>query len=182
MRPTIDDVRSLGDISMAFRWYMEIIPPKALVGYSNGMQFLNLRCESTDLPKMTNQKVTTEIRGHKVYDNGIWTYTDNITLNFVETVDNSVKSFIRQWRELCWQMKTGKSRSKKDIEAVINLNQLDNMDNIIWIYTLYGVILDSYELPQLTNQSEAHKPTITIDYDYFDDSETVPTALAPSRA
>lgn len=168
-RPKITDIRELGDISVVFRWDMDIKAPKALAA-APAAGALNFRCNSTELPKMTGQNINVEIRGHRVKHAGIYQYTDTIVLEFTETVDNTIAKFLREWRELCWKTKEGTSQLKKDLEATVILTRLNNQNSPIWRYTLYGAFIDSFDYPNLDgNTSDAWKPTITLCYDYFED-------------
>jgi hypothetical protein len=171
-RPTIENLRQVGDFQSSFRWNMRIdTPPSAVSGFPNSDN-LNLRLESTSLPKTTNQMTEVMIRGHKVKQPSIMEYDGQINFAFVETVDNVVKTFIKQWREALWATRTGVAASdRRGLQAVVTLTLLNNQDTEVWRYKLYGVMLTDYDMGQLDgSNTDAVKPNITLAYDYFEDS------------
>ena len=170
-RPTIDQIRSIGNVTQLFRWNLIFSAFPAAVAGAPRTEDLNLRCESTTLPKLSHTMTEVQIRGHKVHQPGKGEYSPNIALTFLETVDNKISTFLRAWREACWQVKTGVSQSKADVEAQILIQRLNHLDQGIWEYNLTGCILQDYE-PGGTLSSESQdalKPSMTIVYDYFED-------------
>lgn len=169
MRPTIDQVRQLTDFATTYNWNLSIVKFPAVGNYPAGND-LNLRCISTDLPKMAGESMTVQIRGHKVNQPGIYNYEGNITLTFIETVDSVITEFLREWREACWQSKTGVANKKSDVEATIRIARLDRQDNEIYEYILTGGFLESYEVGELGAEGgDGIKPTLSLKYDYFID-------------
>jgi hypothetical protein len=174
-RPQIEQIRGLGDFASLFRWNLTFAQfPTGVTGLPS-IDEVNLRCESTDIPKSTNQKFEVGIRGHKIRRNGIQEYSPTLTFTFVETVDNKIHNFIRNWREAIWATKTGvQSGPSSTLQAIILIQRLDNLDNPIWEYKLNGSWLEDYEFGQLDGQtSDAMKPQMIISYDYFDDKSLV---------
>ncbi len=170
-RPTIDQVRSIGNVTQLFRWNVIFAQfPKAVAGAPR-TEDLNLRCETTSVPKLTNTMTEIKIRGHKVNQPGRGDYSPSIELVFLETVDNKIHSFIKSWREACWKTKEGTQASKADAEAIIAIQRLDHTDKAIWEYKLIGCLLQDY-VPAATLDSSTQdpvKPSMTIYYDYFED-------------
>lgn len=171
MRPTIDQIRAIGNVSALYRWNVEFVTFPAAIAAPPRSSDLNLRCESTDLPKMTGQSIELNIRGHKVKQTGIYTYSNVITMTFLETVDSIIHNFLKNWREVCWETGTGVQASKADAEALILIQRLDQQDTAIWEYKLIGSFLEDYEdggtLDGVT--SEGLKPSFTLSYDLFKD-------------
>ena len=175
-RPSIENIRQISNYTDAYRWNV-IIASWPLFGTLGGLlpwpnsQALNLRCESVMIPKVDNEKIEVNIRGHKVYQSGQATYNNEITLNMVDTVDQVLMNFLKTWRELVWQTRTGVSQPKLTQEATIILHQLNSLDQPIWQYTLYGAWLKDFDNGSLTNESAVRKPTLTLNYDYYDDGQ-----------
>lgn len=171
-RPTIDQVRSIGNVTQLFRWNVIFAQfPKAAVAGAPRPEDLNLRCESTTVPKLTNTMTEVKIRGHRINQPGRGDYSPSIQLVFLETVDNKIHNFIRSWREACWKTKEGTQASKADAEAIIAIHRLNHLDVPIWEYRLIGCLLQDYEAAAtLDSQEQAPvKPSMTIFYDYFED-------------
>jgi len=169
-RPKIENIRSLGDFATLFRWNLKVSTPPAVAPEFN-TNTTNLRCESTNIPMLSGQSMELNIRGHTVKQPGIYRYNGQITLTFVETVDAKIHKALRAWREACWQAKTGVTQLKSDLEAVLVLEQLNNQDEVIWSYVLYGCFYEDGDFGQLDGTSgDAQRVTLTCSYDYFEDN------------
>jgi hypothetical protein len=171
-RPTIEQVRGLSDFQTLYRWNVTFASlPAKLVGSAPSIDDLNLRCETSEMPKMTNQAIPISVRGHKIKMPGISDYSQTITLTFVETVDAKIKSFLKAWREAIWASKTGVwAGTKAELQATILLEQLNNQDQAVWQFKLVGCFLEDYDLGQLAaDQSDIQRPSMVLGYDYFED-------------
>lgn len=168
MRPDINNIRTIGDATTLFRWNV-IFAKFPSVGTWPSSDALNFRCESAELPKGTLEKAEVNIRGHKVLQPGKMAYENTLPLTFIETVDNVVAKVIRQWREICWQSRTGTSYSKAQVEAVILLQRLDNQDNAIYEYKLVGAFMEDHDFGGTLDgiTPDSLKPVITLSYDYY---------------
>lgn len=170
MRPTIDQIRGLGDFATLVNWDLQFVSLPS--GISAGSQDLNLRCESTDVPKSTGQSTQIQIRGlPPVKQPGLYIPSGTIALVFNETVDNTVSKLITQWREMCYEMKTGKQKKKSEVEAQIRLVRMDRQDKEIYEYMLYGAFLEDYDTGGQLGAASADvvKPSLTLSYDYFEE-------------
>lgn len=167
MRPDINNIRSVGEPQTLYRWNMVLVTPPSVIS-APSTEDLNVRCVSTTLPKSTNNDAPLTIRGHTVETIGKQTYERRITLIFVETVDNIIAQFFSDWRQAVWKDITGVSEDKKDVEAVIKLERLNNKDEAVWEYVMTGCFPKDFTLPQLVEESDEHfKPEIILSYDYF---------------
>lgn len=179
MRPNISDIRKLGDVQALYRWNVRFGPfPTGLATKPTEAE-LNVRCISTTLPKATNNDMLITLRGHTVEQPGKMTYERRLTLIFIDTVDNVVVKFLNDWRQLTWADGTGVTQNKKELEAVLTLELLDNKDEPRWEYVLTGCFLKDVTLSQLLEESDdASKPEMIISYDYF--REGIPGSVTGS--
>lgn len=170
-RPSIDQVRSVADFTNIFRWNLAFAKFPSAVASPPNSEDLNLRCESAELPRLTGQTIVQNIRGHQVRQSGIYNYTDSLTLTFVETVDNAIHQFLKDWREATWETKTGIAQPKSDLEAIITLQRLNNQDEPIWEYKLVGAFLQDFDFGGTLDgiTSESLKPQMILSYDFFED-------------
>lgn len=170
-RPNIDNLRGIGDIATVLNWNVTFITMPSGIQTTTTSEDINLRCESTDLPKSTGTSTEIVIRGHKIKQPGVYTPSGQITLTTIETVDNKISSFIRAWREGCWATGTGVQKKKSEVEAVIKISRLNRQDEVIWEYTLYGAYLEDTDPGgQLQGASaDPLKPTLVLSYDKFTD-------------
>lgn len=170
-KPTIDQIRAIGDFASTFRWDLQFAAFPA-IGIYPPSELLNHRCISSTIPKATVQKTSTTVRGHTVHQPGKLQYESQLTLNFVEDVSNTVHTFFTQWREACVNSRTGAAGNKAEVEGIILLTRLNNQDLPVWVYKLTGVFLEDVTLPELNNgeSPETMQIGIVLSYDYFTDN------------
>ncbi len=170
-RPDIEQIRQTGDFPTMYQWNF-IMSKFPQVGTYPDKEELNKRCLTAELPKKTGQTIEVQVRGHKVRQPGIYNPVGTLTITFVETVDMMVANYFREWREACWETRTGVQQSRENCEAVIALQQLNRQDEAIWQYVLTGCFLEDYDPTggQWDGASpEVLRPSITLSYDYFED-------------
>jgi len=171
-RPGIEDIRGLTDFQALYRWNLTFADFPTAVQGAPAATDLNLRCETSELPKATNQVIPVNIRGHRVKQPGITEYAGTLSFTFVETVDAKIKNFLKAWREAVWATGTGVwgGTDKKSLQCTIHIEQLDNQDNVKWTFKLIGCFLEDYDLGQLAgDSSDVQRPSMTVSYDYFTD-------------
>ena len=169
---SIDELRAQPDYAQLTKWDITFVTLPAVGAFGFPVSdALNMRCESVELPKATNQKFEVMIRGHKTMHSGILDYGNTMTLTFVETVDNTIFNFVKAWRELCWSSRQGQAFPQSDLEATILLTLLDNQDKPRAKYTVYGCFYESDDFGTLDgSSSDAIRPTLTLSYDYYVDA------------
>lgn len=170
-RISLTDVRSLPDYAELYRWKLQFLqlPAVGVAGFPISQQ-LDLRCESSSLPKLSNQKITVENRGHQTRRAGRSVYSENFTLTFQETTDGAIHKFLKGWREIIWGTRSGVSRPQEDIEGVFRLELLDKNDNPYWQYIVYGVWLEDYTPPDVNASNEIMRIPAVFSLDFFTDS------------
>ena len=174
-KPTLDNIRSVGSFSQLFRWDFSFDSiPSGLGGSFGGFtsEDLNLRCVTSELPKLTGTSSEINLRGLKKKQPGIYAPPGPITIQFMETVDGAVSQAIKAWRDLCWNMQTGASVNTSELEATIRLTLLDQQDAGFMEYVLYGCYLEDYEAGGTLDGTTADplRPSMVISYDYFEDT------------
>jgi hypothetical protein len=166
-RINLDQIRAMGDVTQTYRWLFNIVKAPTAVTFPTAAA-LDLRIETTELPKKTGQTVEVSLKGHIARYPGLYRPTGTLTFSFVETVDSVVAQWIADWRRACWADNLGTRAQKKDLEAVIQIQRLDNADEPIWQYTMKGCFPEDSNPGQLDGQSpDPLKPTLTVSYDDF---------------
>lgn len=192
-RPNINQVRGLGDFSTVYNWHLVSITedPSATHGDSLGswtpeqsMTQLNYRCVSTTLPTLSDSKITVSIRGQKVFQPGVHTYSATIDFTFVETVDNYINQFLKNWREKCWEagdsVNSGRQSRLSEVKKNIIIQRMNRQNTPIWEYKLFGCFLENYTQPTLEAEGNTFNPTMSLAYDYFTDSAIVLGVAGPA--
>ena len=165
-----DDLRNLDDFATTFRWNLSIVKLPSGISTDTSSADLNLRCETSEIPKLTLNSIETRIRGHKVKSPGVADYAGALTFTFVETENNKIHNFIKAWRELVWETQSGKTLPKSELEATLRLARLDSQDNEIYEYVLVGCYYEDADFGSLDNEGgDFMKPSLTVSYDYFKD-------------
>jgi len=166
-KPTIDEVRSFDNLAMSYRWNMGFAQFPASVTPNITSAGLNLRCETATLPTKEMTTQTINIRGNKANHMGLMERTGEVTFTFFETVSHEVMAFLMAWEEKCFSTPEGTSDSKSNLQAIIEIDLLDNLDNATMKYTLVGCLLQGIEPGELGNENNFVKPKMKIKYDYF---------------
>lgn len=165
-RPSIEQLRNLGDIATVYQWNLNFITFPTAVA-SPSANDLNLRCLSSAIPTKGEEKQELSLRGHKIYQAGQAQYGNELTLTFVETVDNKIAKFLSAWHEACVATNSGTHVKQSDVECDIQIERLNRQDVGNWSYTLIGCFLSTYTHADLSDANEQVKPTLTLSFDYF---------------
>lgn len=171
---SIEDVRNLGTYKVNYLWNLIIASPPAAVPSFPASEQINLRCYSATLPTATVTPIAVSMRAHTVYQQGALNYNGTITLVFNDTVDELISNMLSAWREAIFSTGNGIQNDKLDVEAQIHLELLDRKNQArTKLYKLFGAWPTEYTLPDLESKEgeQIFRPSITIQYDYFDDKE-----------
>ena len=170
MRPSLSDVRKIGQIAQRFRWRLDFLKqPIAGSGIILPTD-LDVRCESVDVPSYTINTTDMRIRQWTVSKN-MSSRANDINLVFVETTDGLVFDFFSAWQDAVMNVKSGKGNAKSLSNATINLTLLDNKDQPMRLFTCFGCILKKYDRGQANNTDEIFKANITFGMDYFTETK-----------
>ena len=169
-RPTIEDIRGLGDFMVSNLWEVVIDAP---IGVSADFGGINFRAISFEIPKRTGNSLEVNIRGAKIRQPGDYDYSGTVTLTLAETENDMLSHIlIQQWREAVIETNTNRQLIKKEVETTATITRLNRqnepMTNTTW--TLIGVYIEDYDLGELNEEGAVIQPTITLSYDYFRDA------------
>lgn len=171
LRPTLDQVRNLGDFATTVNWYVQIVhAPKSLAGGTIDMSDFNIRCETVSTPKRQGSVESVQIRGMPpVHQMGLVLPDTSWTMTVVETVDNKSTKILKELQEIHYKQGIGSALTKKDTEARIRVVRMDRQDKPIWQYELIGCYLESYDPGgELSSDSASiMKPSLTWVFDDF---------------
>ena len=165
-RPTIENIRGLGDFMVSNLWDVEV--SLNILGSYSGV--INFRTVSFEIPKRSGNSLEINIRGQKVKQPGDYEYSGQVVLTMSETEDDQLAHrLITQWREAIIATNTNSQLRKSDIESQVIIRRLDRRNvpipGLVWV--LIGVYLEEYELGDLNEEGAVIQPTLTLSYDYF---------------
>lgn len=183
-RPTLEGTRQLGDFATTYNWMLTLDVPSGAIAFAdadiaqfysntgNGVDRINLRCTSTDLPDKTIEPISINIRGFKSKQPGQATYKDSIDLKFIDTVDGMVEAFFSAWLESSWRTSDGYQMSKLGNQGLCTISRLDRQSynesvSKIWDYILVGAWCSKVGKPTLNSDNGLYEVTATIQMDYF---------------
>lgn len=177
LRPTMNQLRRLGNFSQMYRFGLKIVEwPRLLSQYSSRSQDFNIRVLSATVPEKAGQSTEIGLRGHQLRQPGIVTYTSPWTCTLMETNDVFVQTLLHDWHNLYWDTNrqnprgnsSGITQFKADLEAVIELYQLNNLDEPIYKYTLIGAYVESYQRGDFDGATaDPMQPAVSFALDYF---------------
>ena len=175
MRPTINQLRALTDFCPNYRWDMQAALPAVVAQAINAYE-LNLRTTSFTIPKRTVDPIEVANRGHKIYREGITSFSQQISLSTIGTIAAMTHKAVRNWHMTCWsddgQTVYGRMSSNNplDRQAIFTLTALNNMDQSYWSYLIYGAWLQDSDFGEYgSDSSDIIRPSLTLNYDYFID-------------
>lgn len=169
MLPTRQQIRALPNKVMLYKWYMSFPTPPPAVSYPGDIAF-NHTCISSTLPKKDPTIVESVIRGIKTGEPGIPNLGDNsITLTFEANVNLLVPKFFTAWEDACSSHEELITQNNEDIKAVIMLTLVNNLNQPIRLYELFGCLPNTSEAGgDLGNDTaETLKPAYTLWFDDF---------------
>lgn len=164
-RPTIENIRGLGDFAQTNTWDVAI---QNAPGLDSDM--LNLRAQSVELPKRTGASLEINIRGQKIKQPGDYDYSGTITVTLLDTDDYKLTKSVKAWREAIIETKTAKMGKKSEIEGQVTIRRLNRQGDPMETWNLKGVYLEDYELGDLSDAADLVTVTLTLSYDYFEEA------------
>ena len=168
LRPSIEEIRSLGHHASYFNWGIQFVSiPAALTGFSSSD--LNTRAVSFAPPTRTQDVSEISLRGHKVYQHGIMNYNQGLNLILHETVDSKVGTFLENWMNLQWTPIAGVQIPKSLNQAIFLLTLLDSEDKARKYYTIVGAWPTTFDHggEYGAENSDTVKFSTTLQYDYY---------------
>ena len=190
LRPSVNQVRKLGNFTQMFRWGIKVTQwPAKMSQWANSSQDFNIRALSASVPEKTGSSAEIQIRGSKVRQAGLAEYTSPWSCTLMETNDTFVQQMLHDWHNLYWDtnrtVSTGNSSGltefKADLEGIIELYQLNNLDQPIYKYTLIGVYVEGYQRGDFDGStSDPMQPAISFALDYFTEERIQAEARYPS--
>lgn len=167
-RPTLNQIRALGDFADTVHWYIQF--PVIPAGVDLTSDDINLRCESVPIPKREGTKVSAQIRGMPpVHQPGLYIPEGSMTVTLFENTNNRITKGIQQLVEMNYEQGTGKAKTKQEVEFQVRIVRMDRTHKPIYEYVFIGCFLDSYDPGGELQGSSADllKPTLTFSYDDF---------------
>lgn len=169
---SLDEIAGL-TYATNYQWNLQFLAPlpTGVPGFP-ASEDINIRCSSATPPVATNNPLKIAMRQHAVNQPGHITYDGGFVLTLNETVDHRIKTWITNWREACFQTRTGYQEDKAAVVATIRLQMLNRKNDDPYNFTIYSAFLSAYTYPEATSNEQAgiYQPQMTLTYDYFEES------------
>lgn len=168
LRPSVENLRGLGNFTQGFRWGIVHTPPPGLGLNSEG---LNFRAVSCGIPEWSTETMEIQIREFKSKQPGMTSIASPVPFEFFETEDNFVHDYFNKWKKLVVDTKKGYViGSKSSYMTTMIVYRLNSMDEPIWKYELGGVYPESVSKGNLDAQSgEPLSMSTNLAFNFFDD-------------
>lgn len=145
-KPTLNQIRSLGNFSTSENWYFQITNLPKAGGISFSSDDINWRCESVDVPKRETPTLQVQIRGQPpVNQHGTATPSGSTTLTLFSTDDMRIEKAIQELLKLSHDLETGFGHKKADYEMSARLVRMDVTGKEVLEYNFIGVLMESYD-------------------------------------
>ncbi|CAH9015294.1 conserved hypothetical protein [Vibrio phage 150E35-1] len=167
------ECRTLPDFATAYTWSVKMVKPP--LGLSVPDKF-NTICKTSTIPKReANAGAELVLHGHKRKLPGVEFSAGQLTLTFADLVDNRVRSFIRQWRELNHENQTGVAVPYMAAYATIQITLQNRLGVDTYRYVLHNCWCEDHdfgtELVEGTDTVLFDSVQMMISYDHFDEFE-----------
>lgn len=159
-RPSIAAIRNgLVDFQKSYEWELEFLRFPSVLGI-DPFRF-NIQCLATEVPKHTGDTATLMMRGHQIFDPGIYRVQGTYQLTFLETVDAEIRKLIYDWTMAC-KNKTGMF---SELTADLRLVTKDNQGNPNYDYWMLWAYAEDSNINMLDGgTSDPMQPSLTLRY------------------
>ena len=194
----------IGDPAPSNRWGIAFsdLPNVAIPGFPGGASLaslyartpnINMYATSTGVPRRTaGDPITIQIRGHEFERPGSYNDEHTFEMEFIETTDNNVATFLKGMRDFMWNTNApnpnhpnqfGGFRAANDYDDytfTCRIERMNNSDTPIWFYEMYGCYYRDHDPVggQLGSDDEPIRPTFTLYYDWFEDGPIDQSSVA----
>ncbi len=167
LKPSINELRSLGHHQTTYDWGIQFISlPSLISGFSSSD--LNTRCTTSTLPQMSLEEIPITLRGHKAFQHGIASYGNKLSLTLYETMDSKVQDFLNAYMNMQWMPVTGVQVPKSLNQCAFLLTLLNSEHKATRYYTIIGAWLQSYQpsgnLQSSSSEILSYQCDFTFDY------------------
>lgn len=167
LKPSINELRSLGHHQTTYDWGIQFISlPSLISGFSSSD--LNTRCTTSTLPQMSLEEIPITLRGHKAFQHGIASYGNKLSLTLYETMDSKVQDFLNAYMNMQWMPVTGVQVPKSLNQCAFLLTLLNSEHKATRYYTIIGAWLQSYQpsgnLQSSSSEVLSYQCDFTFDY------------------
>lgn len=156
------------DLARPSRFDVTIPLPVQLLPYNQGAKYLNVRCESTELPSRTFATADRKIGSVPIQRVPYQTTYNDLTMTFIVSGDMSEKILFDAWMEIINPVSNYNFTYRRNYCTEIKINQYDLQNN----KTYEALLVDAY--PISVNQLDLdwtsdsyHKLSVVFAYSYW---------------
>ncbi len=168
---SLTDIRNrIGQPLSTFRWSLLFITQPPMVDGIISPDDMNVRCESIDLPEYEYKTQVVKIRQYQITRNSVLV-PKPVTFKVIESNNNIVFNFFSSWQKAIFDARDGTSNNKTDLSCIINLTLLDNGNNPLRNFVMFGCNMIDYKRSKLDSSgTEPMKADITIAWERVEET------------
>lgn len=164
-KPTLEDIESLNDpmLNDNFDFTINNIPG------SGSTRALRLQCRSSAKPGCSIQQFEVELFGHKTIHAARKTFSNSMSVTFIETYDGSITTSLEDWAEKCRGTNSQSGEFKADYTASGRFTIYDQTGAESLNYDIH--YLFPTEVPDLEfdgSGGNGIEVSTTFSYDYYE--------------
>lgn len=167
IRTHLQDVRQLLDPLTLWNW--DLFFPRLPVGGDS--RELTVKIQTSEIPEITIEKVTTELKGVKVHYKSKRVYEGTLESNVIETRDMGTRAIFADWAKLMHdpQNNAGSYKSEYAIDGVQGM-LYDEKPNVIRRFIYSGFFPTSVGKVTVNSEAGGVVFPVTWSYDLYDES------------
>lgn len=164
IRTAFQDVRNIPDPAQTSNWDL-IIPRVPVAGSARE---LTIRIQTSQIPAIQFNKVTTQLKTARVHHRGYREYEGTLETNVVEARDMQTRSILEAWSNLMHDpiANTGSYKATYAIDGVEAL-VYDDIPNVIRRFVFFGFWPQTVAGVPLGSEATGIVFPVTWSYDYF---------------
>ena len=167
-KPTLSDVLNVHDPMLNDNYDLVFAKVPGNGGADNRQ--LTIQCKTANKPGTTMAEVEVELFGHKVMHGARRTWSNTLTIEFVEDANGKITHAIEAWVEWIRETQTQHGHFKKDYASDAVLHIYDQEGNTTMTYNIYNCWPS--EVPDLQfdgSGGQALTLSCTFKFDYLEE-------------
>jgi hypothetical protein len=170
-RVLINNLKTMGDVAMAYNWEIEIVGEAGFSISLPDTDITNIRCTNVQLPEPATENIDLDVKNFRIPLVGRPLVKQEFTATFFDTIDNEVTKFLYNWNRGVSNPETGEQLPLENVRATVFVRRLDRLLNPIYQYEFKGTHLLIYKGLEGTSTGTIIAPQGTFRFLTFSEKE-----------